>query len=70
MHPYNVRVVTPAMNQDGYALIYASDDMKNNKEVAAATVTRHGCVLKHARNDTNKNKRAVTAGAVVRQTSS
>merc|ERR1711879_489061 len=45
----------------GYALRYASEDMKNNKEVVLAAVQQNGEAFEYASKDMQSNKKFVLA---------
>ena len=44
------------MAQNGLALEYASDDLRNNPEIVKIAVAREGCALEYASDELRKDK--------------
>ena len=59
-------IVLAAVNQDGYALTFASDHLKNDKEVVLTAVQKDGTALSFA-SDHLKNDKEVVLEAVQQQ---
>ena len=53
--------VMAAVQQDGYALEYASDDLKNDKDVVMAAVQQNGFALHYASDALNNDREVVMA---------
>jgi len=56
-------VVLAAVKENGYALLYASEGMKNDKEVVLAAVKQNGNALQYA-SEGMKNVKEVVLAAV------
>ena len=55
-----------AAAKSGWALKYASEELKNDKEVVLAAVAQYGYALEYASNDM-KNDKEVVMAAVARE---
>jgi len=61
IHTDDDEIVTAAVTKQGTALMYATKEMKNNKDVVTAAVKNEGTALEHANEDMKNNEDVVTA---------
>ena len=57
----NARIVEAAVNQEGSALEYASEDLRNNARIVEAAVNHNGTALKYASKEIRNNETMVMA---------
>ena len=57
----NQRVVLTALQQDGFALAHASDELRNDREIVLAAVQQHGFALASASQELRNDREIVLA---------